>query len=414
MTPLLLLLVIFLVGYLITHLFVQHIRKSQYMLIGLEYIFLGLLISPSLTNWLNASWQFSIPQLITPEVSTQLKPGVLLVIGVLGFITGLNFKFKYLFVCKKPDWLLTFFEILFSYLIIGGISFGLLYYFFFDGNNLFTLINSACMLSIAGVITSHSFIKNISEKYNLSGVLSQTFYNNSFLNINFGILLYGFLYGIFHQSTSTIVKFTPVEWVVVSIFFSSIMGLLFFLFLGNEKDESKIYLAILGIIIFSSGAAYILNFSPLYINFIIGAILTNVSKIGGTILDVLKKITQPISVLVAIFAGVFWVPSTFLLTAIAILLFALLRILAKATAGFMSYAALRGEYYLPKVTGLGLLSTDVVICAMVVEYGFLFDNNITHTILSAIFASVIIFNFYGFYKAKNLLIDFDDIKNKNL
>lgn len=410
MTPLLLLLVIFLVGYLVTHLFVQHIRKSQYLLIGLEYIFFGLLISPSLTNWLNFSWHLSIPQIITPEVTAQLKPGVLLVIGVLGFISGLKFKFKYLFVCKKPDWLLTFFEILFSYVIIGGISFGILYYLFFDGSNLFTLINSSCLLSIAGVITSHTFIKNISEKYNLSGTLSKTFYNNSFLNINFGILLYGFLYGIFHQSTATIVKFTPVEWVVVSIFFSSIMGLLFFLFLGNEKDEGKIYLAILGIIIFSSGAAYLLNFSPLYINFIIGAILTNVSKIGGTIIDVFKKITQPISVLVAIFAGMFWIPSTFMYTLAAIVIFALLRFLAKSSAGFMTYAALRGEFSLPKVTGLGLLSTDVVICAMVVEYGFLFNNNITHAILSAILASVIIFNFYGFYKAKNLLIDFDDIK----
>jgi hypothetical protein len=50
--------------------------------------------------------------------------------------------------------------------------------------------------------------------------------------------------------------------------------------------------------------------SPIYITFIVGAILTNVSKIGDGILSVFEKINQPISVLIVIFAGIFWVPAS--------------------------------------------------------------------------------------------------------
>ncbi|MFH0734835.1 MAG: hypothetical protein V1773_09865 [bacterium] len=414
MTPLLLLLVIFLFGYLVTHLLVQRLRKTQYLLIGIEYVFLGVLIGPAFSNWLNYSFGFHLPIIINPEILFQIKPGILIVLGFLGFIIGLKFNFKYLLEINKPAYLISFIEILFSFIFLGGISFVLLYLTFFDGNNLYTLIKSAYFLAIAGFITSHSFIQTLFERYNLSGSLSKLMLNNSYLNINVGLLVYGFLFGIFHARSINIAHFTSIEWVVLSIFFSTTMGLLFFLFLGNEKDENKIYLAIIGIVVFSSAAAYLLKFSPLFINFIIGAILANVSKISKTITEVLEKIYQPTGVLIVIFSGIFWIPSSFLITAVAIILFILLRYIAKISTGYFTYAALKGEHSIPKFIGSGLLSVDIIICAMVIEFGFIFHNPINNVILTAVLASVVFYNFYGFYKAKNFLVDFDDIKSKNL
>ncbi len=414
MTPLLLLLVIFLFGYLVTHLVMQRLRKTQYLLIGIEYILLGVLIGPAFANWLNYSFGFHLPIIITPEIIFQIKPGILIVLGFLGFISGLKFNFKYLLEINKSAYMLSFMEILFSFLFLGGISFAILYLLFFDGHNFYTLIKSAYFLAIAGFITSHTFIRTLFDRYNLTGSLSKLLFNNSYLNINIGLLIYGFLFGIFHSPSIKIAQFTSLEWVFLSIFLSSIMGLLFFLFLGNEKDENKIYLAIIGIVVFSSATAYLLKFSPLFINFIIGAILSNVSKISKTITEVLEKIYQPIGVLIVIFAGVFWLPSSLLYTGSAIILFIILRFVSKFISGYFTYAALKGEFVIPKRIGIGLLSVDIIICAMVIEFGFIFDNSINGIILSAVLASVIFYNFYGFYKAKNLLVDFDDIKSKNL
>jgi len=414
MTPLMLLLVVFLFGYLATHLFIIRLRKTQYLFIGIEYIIAGILINPSFSTKLNQFFNIKIPILLNPDIIYQIKPGVLLVLGFYGLITGLKFKVNKLSDCKKADWLLSFFEFFFAFLVVGALSFIPLYMLFFNGYNLPILLSGAYILAIASAITSHSFISNITEKLNLVGPLSKLFFNSSYITFNFGIIFYGFLFAIFRFGNIQILNFTQIEWVVLSLFFAAIMGLLFFLFLGNEKDENKIYIALIGIVLFSVGVAFLLKLSPIYITFIVGAILTNVSKIGDGILSVFEKINQPISVLIVIFAGIFWVPASIYYFFAVIIIFMLLRFTSKMLAGYFTFAALKGEQSIPKSSGYGLQSTDILLCGMAVEYYFLYPSAIIPFVITAILSSVVIFNIYGFIKTKNFLIDFDDIKSKTL
>ena len=414
MTPLMLLLVVFLFGYLATHLFIIRLRKTQYLFIGIEYIIAGILINPSFSTKLNQFFNIKIPILLNPDIIYQIKPGVLLVLGFYGLITGLKFKVNKLSECKKADWLLSVFEFFFAFLVVGALSFIPLYMLFFNGYNLPILLSGAYILAIASAITSHSFISNITEKLNLVGPLSKLFFNSSYITFNFGIIFYGFLFAIFRFGNIQILNFTQIEWVVLSLFFAAIMGLLFFLFLGNEKDENKIYIALIGIVLFSVGVAFLLKLSPIYITFIVGAILTNVSKIGDGILSVFEKINQPISVLIVIFAGIFWVPASIYYFFAVIIIFMLLRFTSKMLAGYFTFAALKGEQSIPKSSGYGLQSTDILLCGMAVEYYFLYPSAIIPFVITAILSSVVIFNIYGFIKTKNFLIDFDDIKSKTL
>lgn len=414
MTPLMLLLVVFLFGYLATHLFIIRLRKTQYLFIGIEYIIAGILINPSFSTKLNQFFNIKIPILLNADIIYQIKPGILLVLGFYGLITGLKFKVNKLSECKKADWLLSFFEFFFAFLVVGALSFIPLYMLFFNGYNLPILLSGAYILAIASAITSHSFISNITEKLNLVGPLSKLFFNSSYITFNFGIIFYGFLFAIFRFGNIQILNFTQIEWVVLSLFFATIMGLLFFLFLGNEKDENKIYIALIGIVLFSVGVAFLLKLSPIYITFIVGAILTNVSKIGDGILSVFEKINQPISVLIVIFAGIFWVPASIYYFFAVIIIFMLLRFTSKMLAGYFTYAALKGEQTIPKSSGYGLQSTDILLCGMAVEYYFLNPSAIIPFVITAILSSVVIFNIYGFIKTKNFLIDFDDIKSKTL
>ncbi|HPN39031.1 MAG TPA: hypothetical protein PL041_11535 [Melioribacteraceae bacterium] len=414
MTPLMLLLVVFLLGYLATHLFITRLRKSQYLFIGIEYIIAGILINPGFTNKINSILGVKIPILLNTNIIYQIKPGVLLVLGFYGLIAGLKFKLKNLSVSDKSDWLLSFYEIFFSFVVLGVLTFIPLFYFFYNGVNLTYLLSGAYLLAIASSVNSHSFIKSISEKLNLVGPLSKLFFNSSFITFNFGILIYGFLYAIFRVENNVVFSFTQIEWVVLSLFFAAIMGLLFFLFLGNEKDENKIYVALIGIVLFSVGVAFLLKLSPIYITFIIGAILTNVSKISDEILKVFEKIYQPISVLIVIFAGIFWIPTPFTYFFAVAILFALLRFSSKMIAGYFTYSSIKGEKDIPVLSGYALQSTDILLCGMAIEYHFLYPSPIVPYVVTAVLSSVIIFNIYGFIKTKNFLIDFDDIKSKTL
>jgi hypothetical protein len=414
MTPLMLLLVVFLFGYLATHLFITQMRKTQYLFIGIEYIIAGILINPSFATKINMLTGFDIPILLNKEIIYQIKPGVLLVLGFYGLIAGLKFKVKNLINCTKPSWLLSFFEIFFAFVIVGTGAFFVFYYFFYNGSNLLIIISGAYLLAIASAITSYSFISGLSEKLNLVGSLYKVITNSSYITFNFGILVYGFLYAIFRFEQIKILNLTQIEWLVLSLFFAAIMGLLFFLFLGNEKDENKIYIALIGIVLFSVGVAFLLKLSPIYITFIIGAILSNVSKIGDGIINVFEKIYQPISVLIVIFAGIFWQATSFGYFIAIVVGYSFIRYLSKMIAGYFTFSALKDEQNIPKFSGYGLLSTDILLCGMAVEYYLLFPSEIISFVMTAILSSVIVFNLYGFIKTKNFLIDFDDIKSKTI
>jgi hypothetical protein len=297
---------------------------------------------------------------------------------------------------------------------VGTGAFFVFYYFFYNGSNLLIIISGAYLLAIASAITSYSFISGLSEKLNLVGSLYKVITNSSYITFNFGILVYGFLYAIFRFEQIKILNLTQIEWLVLSLFFAAIMGLLFFLFLGNEKDENKIYIALIGIVLFSVGVAFLLKLSPIYITFIIGAILSNVSKIGDGIINVFEKIYQPISVLIVIFAGIFWQATSFGYFIAIVVGYSFIRYLSKMIAGYFTFSALKDEQNIPKFSGYGLLSTDILLCGMAVEYYLLFPSEIISFVMTAILSSVIVFNLYGFIKTKNFLIDFDDIKSKTI
>ncbi len=414
MTPLMLLLVVFLFGYLATHLFIVRFRKSQYLFIGIEYILAGFLINPYITQKINLFFGTHIPKFVNQEIIYQIKPGVLLVLGFYGLIAGLKFRFTKLFEFKKTDYLLSFFEIFFSFLIVGGLSFLALNMLFYNKANLSTLISASYLIAIAASINSFSFIKNISDKLQLEGTIHKYFVNSSYITYNFGIILYGFIYAIFRPIKLDVLNFTPIEWVVLSLFFAAIMGLLFFLFLGNEKNENKIYIALIGVVLFSVGVSYLLKLSPIYITFIIGFILSNVSKVGEYVLTVFDKIYQPISVLMVIFAGIFWIPTSVYSLVITVIAIVLLRLIAKMFAGYFTYAALRGEVEFPKTGGFGLLPIDILLCGMYIEYYLFYPSAVISYAGTAILAMLIVFNIYGFIKTNNFLIDFDDVKSKTL
>ena len=145
-----------------------------------------------------------------------------------------------------------------------------------------------------GGVTSHFLIDAVIKRYNLNGKISNALSNVAVLNVNFNIFIYGILFSIIHLGASEKINFTPTEWVVISILLAVIVGLLFFIFIGREQDENKLFVAVLGIAIFTSGTAYFLNFSPLYMNFILGVILTNLSKISDKIYSSLNRLLDPL------------------------------------------------------------------------------------------------------------------------
>ncbi len=413
MTPVIVFLIVLILGYVSTNLIFSKMQSRFYVPSGIEYIFLGILLGPSFSNWITKTFQFSYPQIITNEILLQLSPGISAAIGFVGLTYGLKFKFKNFAKVEPEHYRLIFADIIVSIILIGGASFGLLYYFFYDGENLLEIIAAAYALSIMGGVTSHYLIDVVIKRYNLNGKISNALSNVAALNVNFNIFIYGILFSIIHLGASDKINFTPTEWVVVSILLAVIVGILFFIFIGREQDENKLFVAVLGIAIFTSGTAYFLNFSPLYMNFILGVILTNLSKISDKIYSSLNRLMHPFGILIVIMAGFYWAPSGLWVFIFSVIGFILLRFYAKRFSGYLAYKTSYDRDKLQLEIGRGLFPSDIVVAAMVIDYINVYQNQFTPIVVSCILSALIFYSIIGFSTTKNYLIDVGEIKGEN-
>ncbi len=409
MTPLIVFLIILILGYVSTNLVFNKIQSRFYVPSGIEYIFLGILIGPAFSNWVTKTFQLNYPDIVTHDILLQLSPGISAAIGFVGLAYGLKFKLKDLSKIEPEHFRLTFADLSFSIIIIGGASFGILYYTFFNGKNLLDIIAASYALSVMGGVTSHFIIEAVINRYNINGKVSAALNNVSVLNVNFNILIYGILFSVIHLGASDKIKLTPTEWIVISILLAVIIGILFFIFIGREQDENKLFVAVLGIAIFTSGVAYFLNFSPLYMNFILGVILTNLSKISDKIDASLNRLLRPFGILIVIMAGFYWLPATQWVFVAAVLSFIILRFYTKKIAGYLAYKSSFDQDKLHFEIGRGLFSSDIIVAAMIIDYINVYQNQFTPIVISCVLSSLIFYSIIGFSTTKNYLIDVGEI-----
>ncbi|MEO8399927.1 MAG: cation:proton antiporter, partial [Ignavibacteriaceae bacterium] len=392
MTPVIVFLLILILGYISTNLIFSKIQSRYYVPSGIEYIFLGIIIGPAFSNWIAKTFEISYPQIITNDVLLQLSPGISAAIGFIGLTYGLKFKFKDFTHVQPEHYRLVFTDILISIILIGGVSFGLFYLLFFDGKNLLEIIAASYALSVMGGVTSHFLIKTVINRYEAKGKIASALKNSSVLNVNFNIFIYGILFSVIHFGASEALRLTPTEWIVISIMLALIIGVLFFIFVGREQDENKLFVAVLGIAIFTSGVAYFLNFSPLYMSFFLGVILTNLSRISHKIEASLTRLLHPFGILIVIMAGFYWVPPSLLIFIISVLAFIILRFYSKKLSGFAAYKTSYDKDKLNPEIGRGLFSSDIIVAAMIVDYINVYQNQFTPIVVSCVLSALI---FYG-------------------
>ncbi len=419
MTPLIIFLAVLILGFLGTNFLKEKIQTRFYTPSGIEYILLGIIIGPSFANWVNMTFNFKYPEIINNAVLLQLSPGISAAIGIIGLFYGLKFKLADFQKAETEHIRLVSFEMIITLIVIGGVSFGALYYFYFDGKNLYDIISASYVLAVIGSVSSNYVIKAIVNKYKISGPITSALDSSTRLNLNISIFIYGLLFGIVrigNEATLTKVaaihKITPTEWVVIGILLAVLVGILFNIFLGREEDENKFFVAVIGITIFTSGLAYFLNFSPLYMNFILGFILANLSKVSGKLESALSRLVEPIGLLIVVMAGFYWMPAPLSVFVVASAAFIILRFLSKKLSGYLSFiSAFEKEKISPRI-GSGLLTHDIIVCAMVIDYLNVYKTNLTPIVVSVSLVSVIFFGLLAFSSTKKLLVDSGEIKGE--
>ncbi|MDX2184545.1 MAG: hypothetical protein SFW08_11250 [Gemmatimonadaceae bacterium] len=321
----LLLLAVVVGSYLAAHVIFERFAKRFALVSGAEYLVLGVVLGPQATG------------VLTPDTIESFQPLITLGLGWIGALVGARFVLSVLVRTPAIRYRIAISEAAVTMVATGGCA-------YLVGARLVGLPDEIALLVAAGLaltsLPASSAGLEVVEQGTAARdpVVRQVSVSTQMLA---GIASAGLalLFALVHDSpTSLPRRLVPTEWFVVTIAIGLVGGLLFHLFVGDERKADRVFVSLAGVIVLVSGAASSLRLSPVFAAMVFGVILGNSRTNRTVMLTALARVERPFYFALLIFAGALWeVPAPAALPIAAAVL--LVRPLARVGGGGLAARA---------------------------------------------------------------------------
>lgn len=380
-------------AYLLAHLVVDWVQRRLLIVSGFEYLFLGMLLGPVV-----------IPSVHILGNLTALAPVIAFAAGWVGLLYGMELDLRTLLTIPDRSVRLAAAEVLVTFSVVAGLA----TWFFQAG--LFGLEPvtgpeawmSAGVLGAAAAAASSSAVDLMGLRYpDLDSRLLPMLRRTARLEDLLAIVLYGLLFCVFHLgSTRTGAPPTPSDWVLLTLGLGLFLGLLFILFLGEDASSNTRFLAMVGIIVFASGAAFFLNISALLVNLLLGVVIVNTRQ-GAGVFETLQSSAKPVRLILLVFAGALWLPVPLVPGLLFTVGFVVVRLLSKMLACLMAAlgTSMRNDVF------RGVLAQGEVAVAMAIAFRLVYAGPTVDLAYTAILGSFVFYEAIAPRFLKGLLVD---------
>jgi Kef-type K+ transport system membrane component KefB len=92
-------------------------------------------------------------------------------------------------------------------------------------------------------------------------------------------------------------------WFGIHLVLGAVLGVIFTLFLLRDFEDEKILTVVIGMVIFTSGLAYYLKLSPIFVNFVLGLVLATICKQSEHVEQMLLSVERPLYITLFFFGG---------------------------------------------------------------------------------------------------------------
>ncbi|HUG39226.1 MAG TPA: hypothetical protein VMM12_02015 [Longimicrobiales bacterium] len=370
-------LVLIVVGaYLAAHVAFEWLARRFMVVSGAEYLLLGILLGPSVSG------------LIRPGVVGGFAPLMTLALGWIGAVIGAQFFVPALVRVPGSLFRIAFIEAVLSLAVVSAAMGALLLQLF--PLDLQAAVLPAVALGAIATASAPSGIALVSRILGRRGPLVQQLEVATAVDAAVAITAFGLLLGIIHPVPDVVPRApTATEWVVISLAIGIVGGALFHLFLGGERNIDRLFIALAGAIILTSGAAAYLRLSPLLPTMIIGAILVNTSANRDEIKEVLGRVERPLYFALLIFAGAAWEPGAGA-WALPATIFLAVRMAAKIGAAWAAAAVSGAVPALGAGWGRALLGQGGLAVAIALNYRLIEHALLANVVFTAGLLSVLL------------------------
>lgn len=209
-------------------------------------------------------------------------------------------------------------------------------------------------------------------------------------------------------ATAGAMGLTIVEWSTITILSGGFTGLLFSIFLGREDDPMRLSVAAVGVIVFSAGVGSALGVSPLFANLFAGLTLALTSTHAARLEESLRPLRFPTTVLVLLLAGATWVPVSgwyWLLVPS----YVLLRTLARLAFSRLAVSTFLGDDTVARGIGRAVLGQGVLASAISLAFAQRFPE-LAGPVTSTILGGVLLTDLFAARLLRRYLGDIGEIK----
>ena len=395
MSTVLLLLGVVAAAYLLAHFVVERAQQRFLFVSGFEYLLLGVLLGPDVLH-----------DIAPFSDLTRLAPIFAFASGWVGLLYGLELTRRDE-LGGQPIWH-AIIDAVVTCAALTGASWWLFHLDPFAlGATEPEALGAALLLGCTAAAGSSSAIDLLQSRYHsLSTTLLPMLRRIAWVGSILSIFGFGILFCLNHEGEAFTAKPVPWwGWLLLTLGLGVVLGLLFWVFIGADRDENDIFLAMVGILLFASGAAFFLNLSALLVNFVLGLVLA-MTPHGAAIRGQLERTAAPVRLILLLFAGAHWRPVALLPGVLVCGGYLALRLSAKAVAS--SIAAIGTPLRLDLFRGL-MAQGDVAI-AMALSFRLVYEGPVADLAYTAVLVGVILHEVLSPRMLRGLLVDSGELR----
>ncbi|MCF8067621.1 MAG: hypothetical protein K9L30_03435 [Desulfobacterales bacterium] len=362
----------------------------RFYLTGTEYLFLGLLMGPLFFN------------LLDDITLNALDPLCALILGWIGLLFGFQFELPKLRRFPLEFFTSSIFESILTSIVVFFGVYHMAPYFYDMGGPVRIMVSLS--LAAAAACTAQTGLSLLAPhviKEHQDNILLLRYISSIDGLSAMTVLGIAYYFRMLYFPLAS--RLSEPLWGGIIVLMTCI-GLLFLyiLFLSQRHDEGELALIVIGMVIFTSGTASLLNFSPLLANFFMGFCLVNITREKERIFQMLISVEKPVYLLLLFFLGAGWIPVSIWIV-IPAAAYCIFRAAGKLAGGYAVTHISPGMKQYPEHLGFGLLEQGGLAPAILLDFNKSFPFDVVPMAISVVLVAIIFNDFISAHFMSRLL-----------